>query len=221
MHHAATISNNDPGSASAPGRHEPASPIELAAAGSVVAEHGAPHSSGPNRPRVNSGGSDIYYEDVNPRFASELDPVAPLPAGLHQDYRQPQGIPGLLQAGGPQQRQFGPSAREEMLRPVSDNLDPAASYEDLQPGARSPAESETSNFTSVSQRGVNPNWRPGADPQGAFGQYAPGRKPVGGNPAVREQQIRRDVLLSGNPDFEIPGMGPARRGRGAATMGRP
>jgi hypothetical protein len=79
------------------------------------------------------------------------------------------------------------------------------SYEDL-PGARSPAESEASNFTSVSQRGVNPNWRPGNGGGGEFNSFAPMRRP---NP---ERHMRRDVLLQGNPDFEIPGMAPMNRG---------
>ena len=147
---------------------------------------------------------------------------------------QPQQQPAMLHPHDQQARnQFGPSAHEA-LRPISDNLDATSSYEDLQQGARSPAESETSNFTSVSQRGVNPNWQP-ADGPGAFGAYGPGpggnaynggshigRKPVGGRANVREQQMKRDQLLTGNPDFEIPGAGAARRAKvgGAGGMNR-
>lgn len=72
-------------------------------------------------------------------------------------------------------------------------------YEDIPEGSRSPAASEASHFTSVSQRGVNPNWRPGQ----ADVNMMPGR---------RMQQQRRDVLLGNNPDFEVPG--PSGRGRG-------
>jgi hypothetical protein len=56
-----------------------------------------------------------------------------------------------------------------------------------QPGSRSP--SERSGFTSVSQRGVNPNWQRG---------YGP---PM---PSQRPPPQRPDVLNS-NPDFEVPG----------------
>lgn len=82
-------------------------------------------------------------------------------------------------------------------------LQSKSSYEDMNSGSRSPADSERSTFTSISQRGVNPRWRPGADqappPMPAYGgpQQGPiGRRPVG--------QPRPDVLDS-NPDFQITG----------------
>ena len=146
--------------------------------------------------RVNSGGSDIYYEDVDPRFAEHPEPLPQQPQPM---------IPQLLHPGGTTYHDISPG---------SSGLQPHAltgSYEDL-PGARSPAESETSNFTSVSQRGVNPNWRPGFG--GEFNSLAP-RKPV-----PQQTSMRRDVLLAGNPDFEIPGMGPpGRRARGGMRGG--
>lgn len=139
----------------------------------------------PTRRRVNSGGSDTYYEDVDPRFASDPEPVPQPPL---------------------------PVQHEDMPRYVNTQIPIAHSYEDL-PGARSPAESEASNFTSVSQRGVNPNWRPGNG--GEFNSFAPPRR--------HQQQMRRDVLLNNNPDFELPGMGPPRgmpgRGRGGMRGG--
>ena len=147
----------------------------------------------PSRPRVNSGGSDVYYEDVDPRFA----PAEPMPPP------QQEIMPRILTPGG---RDYDDPAAPipQQANVIGHNN----SYEDL-PGARSPAESETSNFTSVSQRGVNPNWRPTYG-QDNFGSYGPG--PGGRGPPQRQQQMRRDVLLAGNPDFELPGMGPARRG---------
>ncbi|KAL2008972.1 hypothetical protein VTN00DRAFT_7166 [Thermoascus crustaceus] len=65
---------------------------------------------------------------------------------------------------------------------------------DGQPGRpRSP--SETSHFTSISERGINPMWRP----------------PM---PASRIiQQQRQDMLLGNNPDFDLQ----AGRGRGGAV----
>ncbi|RMZ85928.1 hypothetical protein DV736_g6519, partial [Chaetothyriales sp. CBS 134916] len=101
------------------------------------------------RPRLNSGGSDIYYEDVDPRFA----PSNPMPVELAASSET---IPRILTPSG---RNY-----DDVNAPLPQQSNPAinssCSYEDL-PGARSPAGSEASNFTSVSQRGVNPNWRPG------------------------------------------------------------
>ena len=182
-----------------PGRFGP-SPAELGT-GSSVAGYGGQ----PRRPRVNSGGSDLYYEDVDPKFAAEDAPPVPL-IPSNQDR-----VPSLLTPG--------PPGANQNYRPDSLNLPPTNSWEDL-PGARSPAESETSNFTSVSQRGVNPNWRPSNG--GDFSGYGPMRRPPG---TGRDPQLRRDVLLAGNPDFEIPGMGPPgrmgpRSGRGGGGMMR-
>ena len=164
--------------------------------GASPANAGA-YGSQPRRPRVNSGGSDIYYEDVDPRFAPESQPpVPPIPQNpnVHTQHTPP---PALLTPGHPNQ-----------YRPESYGETPLTnSYEEL-PGARSPAESETSNFTSVSQRGVNPNWRPGNP--GEFSSLGPMRR--------REGPTRQEMLLAGNPDFELPGaMAPQRlptRGRG-------
>ncbi|KAL6883813.1 pali domain-containing protein [Trichoderma longibrachiatum] len=66
----------------------------------------------------------------------------------------------------------------------------ALDYEDIQgaaSGTRSPAESEHSNFTSISQRGINPQWSPQPP--------MPQRRPV---------QQRHDMILD-NPDFKLPG----------------
>lgn len=142
------------------------------------------------RPRISSGGSEHYYEDVNPRFAAES---ARMPPGPRNNT-----LPQSLSAGA------GHDIHEVPIAPT-------ASYEDLQQGARSPAESDNSNFTSISQRGVNPNWRPGGP--GDMGQFGPHvmRKPV-------QVQQRRDVLLGGNPDFELPQSRPSR-GRGGYVRG--
>ncbi|KAK5133469.1 hypothetical protein LTR08_007711 [Meristemomyces frigidus] len=95
------------------------------------------------------------------------------------------------------------------------------SYDSLPEGARSPGEgSETSHFTSVSQRGINPNWRPGPGPG-----YAGSAMGGGGVPPVSAsaaQRQREDVILNANPDFSLPGMGlPGRSGgRGGGKGGR-
>jgi hypothetical protein len=177
------------------------SAVELPTNNSNVGSYSRPRP----KPRGNSGGSDIYYEDVDPRFAqSEILPPPP---------NHPGGLPPAL-AAGPSRPPYHDEASDSL------NIRPpplTSSYEDL-PGARSPAESETSNFTSVSQRGVNPNWRPGYP--GEFNSFGPMRR-------QSNTQARRDVLLDSNPDFQLPGMAPPGRrpvrGRGGfgPNMGGP
>jgi hypothetical protein len=161
----------------------PSPPAELPSSRSNVG-----YNSTPSRPhRVNSGGSDIYYEDVDPRFAAEAELPPPLP--------NQQSLPPALAAGPQQQRGYhdeSPDSLQIQPPPLTN------SYEDL-PGARSPAESETSNFTSVSQRGVNPNWRPGYG--GEFNQFGPPRR----------QSNTQARILDANPDFQLPGTGPPGR----------
>ncbi|KAH7304896.1 SUR7/PalI family-domain-containing protein [Stachybotrys elegans] len=82
-------------------------------------------------------------------------------------------------------------------------------YEDVHAdnsGARSPAESERSNFTSISQRGINPRWNP-APPMPH--QQGPPRRPG---------PQRQDILLD-MPDFQIGGpSGKPQRGAGPGMI---
>ncbi len=68
-------------------------------------------------------------------------------------------------------------------------------YEDIHAasGSRSPAISERSAFTSISQRGVNPRWNP-PPPGPGYGQMPP-RRPIGRNEVN---------VLNSNPDFQLP-----------------
>ncbi|KAF4902138.1 pH-response regulator protein palI/prr-5 [Colletotrichum fructicola] len=121
-----------------------------------------------------------YYEDVDPRFAD-----APAPA------------PAAGRAGPP------PALQVPLSVPNMYDLD---THEGA--GARSPgAESDRSNFTSISQRGINPRWNPPAP----YGQGPPRRPP---------QQRRQDMLLNNNPDFELPGkrLGPPSRPGGPGMI---
>jgi len=136
--------------------------------------------------RVSSG--DHYFEDVDPRFAEPPPSSNSLvPAAL---------APGYINGGS-----------SGSLHPLG--IDGNNSYEDIQQsGSRSPAESERSNFTSVSQRGVNPRWNAG---QNGYGQPMPNRRPT--NPPQRN-----DILLNSNPDFQIPRSGGPGRGRAPGQM---
>ena len=74
----------------------------------------------------------------------------------------------------------------------------------------------------MSQRGVNPEWRP--PPRGAGAGPGPGQGQGMGSygivPNRRPVQQQRDVLLSGNPDFELPaGPGGGFAGRGGGGGG--
>ena len=159
------------------------------------------------RQRVNSGGSD-YVEDVDPRFAEH--PSAPPAEAFNHPEPQPT-IPSLLVAGRNPHDPSPESSSSQVHVPRT------TSYDDLHPGARSPVDSEASHFTSVSQRPMNPNWQPGHG--GEFNQFGPGPGP---RPDRGHQQRRQDILFSGNPDFELPGMGPprARGGFSGGNRGR-
>lgn len=106
---------------------------------------------------------------------------------LHRDNQLP-----LNNTGGLSARQIIPS-NADFLEPIPD-------------GARSPGEgSEASHFTSVSQRGINPNWMP---PPGM------GRGGTQVSSASAVQRRKEDVILNANPDFAVPGMPGTRGGRG-------
>lgn len=92
-------------------------------------------------------------------------------------------------------------------------IDTDETYDSIPEGARSPALSEHSNFTSISQRGINPRW-PGNQPafEGGMGMGIPERRPV-------PQPQLNNILLDGNPDFQLPGSRTAGRGGGPFPPG--
>jgi hypothetical protein len=93
------------------------------------------------------------------------------------------------------------------------------SYEDIPQGARSPAASERSTFTSISQRGVNPRWNPPMPPGPGPSPGPPVSYGGGGGGAVSRRPVNRtDVLLTSNPDFELPARGGASRPAGGAMI---
>lgn len=143
--------------------------------------------------------SSDYYEDVDPRFA---EPVQ----------HQPPAMPPSLMPGG-----FSASNPNLLTAPnhIDSNLPRNSSYDDLPEGSRSPAASEASHFTSVSQRPVNPNWRP--EMGAPAGQFAPYNG--NGRRAMRPEEVILQANAA-NPDFVIPGRGNGRgRGRGGRGVG--
>lgn len=145
--------------------------------------------------------TDNYVEDIDPEFVEPtMGPTIPT---------------SLMPGPPPPNLTSDQPLRNEYLQPNESNSFPSSgpslersadSFESLPESERSPAASDASHFTSVSQRGVNPNWRPGPQP-------APG--PRG-----------EDMLLNSNPEFSIPGAGPRRgrggfRGRGGPPRGGP
>ena len=161
-----------------------------------------PQAHAPGHGRKQS--SDAYYEDVDPRFvAPEIDTARQTQATQSSAAVPSSLMPGISQA---------PPDLPQAQHPTIETIDPSSSYEELQDGQMSPA----SDMTSISQRGVNPNWRPGTE--GAAAAAAAGQRSGQANlgvPGRREQkyqQQQRDMLLSSNPDFEIPtGSGPHGR----------
>ncbi|KAH6705506.1 hypothetical protein VD0002_g6677 [Verticillium dahliae] len=131
---------------------------------------------GRTSPQQAAAQTNNYYEDIDPRFASSTPPAA---------------------AAQPPPMQPNP--------PPSDTYDYPPRQE-RGARARSPgAESDRSNFTSISQRSVNPRWNPPPPMPGYGGQPMPRRAP---------QPRQQDVLLNNNPDFQLPGARGANTNRG-------
>ena len=161
------------------------------------------------KPRSNTGSSkhtthnrnqssDNYYEDVDPRFAQPAPPH-PVLETLHptQATQSSATVPSALMPGLVTQT-------HPVIEHNGEIVDPTSSYEEIPDGQRSPA-SDHSNMTSISQRGINPNWQPGDQQQGRLG--VPGRRPV-------PPQQQRDILLDSNPDFGLSGRGGGGMGAG-------
>ena len=155
-----------------------------------------PQAHAPGHGR-NQSSADAYYEDVDPRFvAPETDTARQTQATASSGAVPSSLMPGITHA---------PSSLPKPQHPTIETIDPSSSYDDLQDGEMSPA----SDMTSISQRGINPDWRPGMEAAGGHRS----RQPNLGVPGKKEQrqqqqqqqQQQRDMLLSSNPDFELPG----------------
>ncbi|KAL9135230.1 MAG: hypothetical protein Q9175_003583 [Cornicularia normoerica] len=157
-----------------------------------------PQAHAPGHGR-NQSSADAYYEDVDPRFVAPIADTARQTQATESSGAVPSSLmPGISQA---------PSDLRQAQHPTIETIDPSSSYEELQDGQMSPA----SDMTSISQRGVNPDWRPGMEATG--GQRSrQANLDVPGRREQKHQQQQRDILLSSNPDFELPsGSGPHGR----------
>lgn len=184
------------------------------------------------------GDGEGYIEDVDPRFVQP--PPTVIPSTLIPS-NQKQQVPYDNQA----LRVPNAHHPHQYLR-----RDPS-SYEGVSMGdgvaGRSPAASDASHYTSVSQRGVNPYWgnhhqqqpqehsnpyaNPYANPNdgGYYDQPAPpmpmhayggGPKMMGGPAPRARQQRQQDILLQDNPNFALAGGGRGRGGGGGGGVGR-
>ncbi|KAI9733402.1 MAG: regulator of ime2 [Cirrosporium novae-zelandiae] len=157
------------------------SPVELPGSDPTSPPQ-SPHDA---RSPPSRGSGEDYYEDVDPRF---VEPTT-------TQVQHPSALPAALMPG---------RTPIDSLR-SSDGFRASSSYEDItvNDGPRSPAGSEISHFTSISQREVNPRWRPGPPSNGMNPGPPPGMLPP-------RRAVPQTDILGNNPDFEIPGM----RGRG-------
>lgn len=177
----------------------------------------SPIQASPPTPRHHRTGSENYYEDVDPRFATDEPSVVgsnvSVPHALKPGPRRPSDVAVQQQnsrfQSSPLQHLHPNTMAMDPNNPSTSDLERNSSYDNIPEGARSPTGSDASHFTSVSQRGVNPNWRPppGSGPYGG---------PMGGRGPAPQRPVRRDdEILNANPDFTLPGMG----GRGVRSPG--
>ncbi|KAE8552671.1 hypothetical protein EYB25_004050 [Talaromyces marneffei] len=138
---------------------------------------------------------DQYYEDVGPQFTEENN------AGGN-------GVPSVLMPGRPAGELHHPSPPSPPPPPIKI---PGETARDLGPGSPAISDvSQGSHFTSISERPINPRWQ-GPPPPSV--------------PATNRGPRMQDMLLEGNPDFQLPGAiprggrgGAPRYGRGAGRM---
>ncbi|KAK9451499.1 SUR7/PalI family-domain-containing protein [Limtongia smithiae] len=195
--------------------------------------NGAPPSTRPNHGRQPSAD---YYDDTDPQFAGEdpvatVSPISPTSGGPRSPYSEFRPPPlqhmqssgsgprrGLPPAHQPQPRvalggqpfQAGPYASRPIYPPEYSSQ--VSSRPQAPPQGSSP-DSVSSQFTSVSQRPVNARYYQQGPPQ----QLSPGAPPS----QQRRGPDRTDLMLRGNPDFQLPGAGPGRRAGGSRALHTP
>ncbi|KAK9454815.1 SUR7/PalI family-domain-containing protein [Dipodascopsis uninucleata] len=138
-----------------------------------------------------------YYEDTDPEYADDVvspsreiyaqtvSPISPESIdSQNADYTQNQPIEDI----------YYPQARPaRIMLPNGQYGRPGYEYSDYPRQPNSPDGSIASNMSSVSQRGVNPRYY--QNPQGA----------AYGVPQQTRRTDRTEMMLRGNPNFELPG----------------
>ncbi|KAK9429115.1 SUR7/PalI family-domain-containing protein [Lipomyces doorenjongii] len=165
------------------------------------------------------GNNTDYYDDVDPQYADEIVspanaayPQAVLPisqSSARSPYSEFRPSPPNVAGQGYYQRRGPRTGMPSSLGPVQN--DSYASRPSYPPEYRqqqsyapapphSPDGSVSSNFTSVSQRGANPRY------------YQQPPQALSAPPSQQRRPDRTDMVLRGNPDFELAGVGAGRRG---------
>lgn len=136
----------------------------------------SPHNSPPPQQGLVSSASSLKSRRKSEPYYEDVDPR------FSQDHSK--AMPSLLVPGVKSADQHPPGIQH------------SASYDSIQDGPLS----ESSNFTSISERGINPQWQ-SEQQRHQYGMGGvPNRQPQGA--AVAQQ---RDFLLTSNPDFELGG----------------
>jgi hypothetical protein len=177
--------------------------------------------------RTSDSGTIIasYYEDVDPRFDDNPEEELEVVTGYRQpppQHEPPRRRPsrrsdvgderGLPVSPSPLRRNYSYNSNDGQISRGNSGAHGGNNVDDS--GPRSPTASTSSQFTSVSQRGVNPRWQPqppqfiGGNSNANDGMYSRRNRPP------RNDQMN---LLAGNPDFELPVSRSGRRGPGQIT----
>ncbi|KIH94639.1 pH signal transduction protein [Sporothrix brasiliensis 5110] len=153
--------------------------------------------------QVSEAGSTGQY--LPPRAAWKAQNGSAANSPVHGASELPEDRPATSEAyiedvdprfAEPQQSGLAAQPRKN-LQPLAMNAN-NNSYEDMPQGSRSPAESERSTFTSISQRGINPRWNP--PPPNLMPGYGGG---MGGIVPRRPVRDTNETLLNSNPDFSL------------------
>ena len=155
--------------------------------------------------RMNSSGN--YYEDVDPRFIDPI-PIPPPPPPTQTVTSLPRS---LTPGGGKTVPAHGAPSQPSNYHPAQ--IHTLNSHDAMPEDALSPTLSETSNYTSSTQRGIEPQWRsppPSGEPISMGTSGVPNRRPVPQQqhqqPQPQQQQLPSPPptnALPTNPDLEI------------------
>lgn len=156
------------------------------------------YSQSPEQPRANPGYEPVYYDtgDIAMQDLVPREPAQRQREDQRDDYapRAPYGrAPRTRAVSGPRPMPNGPTYDMQQSWPAEDVNSHGAGPRPPQ----SPSQlSNSSHFTSVSQRAINPRW-----------QASRGGRGIDMGPQAYEPRRQRrqegPSLLSGNPDFEL------------------